>query len=58
MSLVDHVLAAQTGREELEVWESFLSVETPDDREIAEKWNKAVSNVINKRVQDTGQNNA
>jgi hypothetical protein len=44
---------SKRGREELEVWESFLSMETPDDCEIAEKWNKALTKVITKRVQQT-----
>ena len=34
----------------LQLWESILTLRTPDDKEIAEEWSRNISAVIRNRV--------
>ena len=36
----------------LQLWKAILSLETPDDEEITERWNETMFAVIRKRVYD------
>ena len=35
----------------LQLWQSFLELETPEDPKVTERWNKAVENAMKKRVE-------
>jgi hypothetical protein len=45
--------SAKKGHEELKLWESLLSVRTPEDDDIRKSWTKVVSAVIRKRIEET-----